>query len=125
MNVIDNITQHYSQQGHLVLDVPEWGSNGQPLKIHFHPMTMAEVNLMQKIAGKKAGGIEQAVNIIIVKAKDASGNRIFKLSDRETLLERADYKVISRIAEKVEEHFFGDVEAEKGNSEDIPADTPS
>jgi hypothetical protein len=38
--------------------------------------------------------------MIIVKAKDADGNRLFSLSDRDTLLQNADYRVVSRILDK-------------------------
>ena len=31
-------------------------------------------------------------------------------------MQEADYRVVSRIAEKIEEHFFGDMETHKGNS---------
>ena len=38
--------------------------------------------------------------MVIVKAKDKDGNRLFSLSDRDNLLQNADYKVVSRIAER-------------------------
>jgi hypothetical protein len=116
MKTIDRITHHYAEQQRLIIHVPEWGEDGNPLEIHVMPMTMAEVNMMQKIASKKASNVEQAVNVIVVKAKDKDGNRIFSISDRDTLMQNADYAVVSRIAEKIESHFFGDVETHKGNS---------
>jgi len=86
---------------------------------------MAEVNSMGKIASKKASNIEQAANIIVVKAKDKDGNRLFNVSDRDKLMSQADYRVVSRIAEKIEEHFFGDMETHKGNSEATQPDETS
>ena len=79
-------------------------------------MTMSEVNMMSKIASKKASNIEQAANIIVVKAKDKDGKRLFSVTDRDKLMQETDYRVVSRIAEKIEEHFFGDLETYKGNS---------
>ena len=126
MKTIDRITHHYAQQQRLIIHVPEWGDeNGNPLEIHVMPMTMAEVNIMQKIASKKASNVEQAVNVIVVKAKDKDGNRIFSINDRDTLMQNADYAVVSRIAEKIESHFFGDVETHKGNSEETLSATSS
>jgi len=112
MSVIDKATSHYTKQQRLIIDVPEWET-----EIHVFPMTMAEVNMMQKIASKKASNIEQAVNIIIVKSRDKDGKRLFSLTDRDKLLQEADYNVVSRIAEKIEERFFGDMETTAGNSE--------
>jgi len=125
MSVINRATAHYAAQERLIISVPEWGDKSEPLMVHVFPMTMAEVNLMQKIASKKASNIEQAANIIVVKAKDESGKRIFSVNDRDKLMQEADYRVVSRIAEKIEEHFFGDLDTHKGNSEATPSDATS
>ena len=125
MSVIDRATSHYAQQEKLVIAVPEWGEDDTPLEIHVFPMTMAEVNMMQKIASKKASNIEQAANIIVVKAKDKDGKRLFTITDRDKLMQHADYRVVSRIAERIEEHFFGDVETIKGNSDATLSDETS
>lgn len=117
MSVIDRATAHYASQERLIIAVPEWGDGDTALEIHVFPMTMAEVNMMQKIASKKASNIEQAANIIVVKAKDKDGKRLFTITDRDKLMQHADYRVVSRIAERIEEHFFGDVETIKGNSD--------
>ena len=125
MSVINRATAHYSAQERLIISVPEWGEPDNPLEIHVLPMTMSEVNMMSKIASKKASNIEQAANIIVVKAKDKDGKRIFKLTDRDRLLQDCDYRVVSRIAEKIEEHFFGDMETHKGNSDATQPDETS
>lgn len=117
MSVIDRATAHYAKQERLIIAVPEWGDGDVPLEIHVFPMTMAEVNMMQKIASKKASNIEQAANIIVVKTKDKDGKRLFTITDRDKLMQQADYRVVSRIAERIEEHFFGDIEEIKGNSD--------
>jgi hypothetical protein len=117
MSVINRATAHYAAQERLVISVPEWGDDKGPLEMHVLPMTMSEVNMMGKIASKKASNIEQAANIIVVKAKDKDGKRLFTITDRDKLMQEADYRVVSRIAEKIEEHFFGDLETYKGNSE--------
>jgi len=118
MSVINRATAHYAAQERLVISVPEWGDDNGPLEMHVLPMTMSEVNMMGKIASKKASNIEQAANIIVVKAKDKDGKRLFTITDRDKLMQEADYRVVSRIAEKIEEHFFGGLETYKGNSEE-------
>ena len=90
MSVIHRATAHYAKQERLIISVPEWGDDNEPLQIHVLPMTMAEVNMMAKIASKKASNIEQAANIIVVKAKDKDGKRLFSLSDRDKLMQEAD-----------------------------------
>lgn len=121
MSVINTVAKHYASQQKLVIFVPEWGQGEHSLEMHILPMTMADVNMMQKLASKNASNLEQAVNIIIVKAKNKEGKRIFSLKDRDTLMEQADYKVIARIAERIEDKFFGSMDAIKGNSDATPS----
>ena len=125
MTIINNITNHYAKQDRLIIHVPEWGEENQPLEMHVLPMTMAEVNMIQRIAGKKATPMEQAINLIIIKAKDKEGKRLFNVQDKDTLMNHADYRVMSRIAEEIERHFFGSVEEAKGNSDAIHSDATS
>jgi hypothetical protein len=115
MSIIDQAIEHYQTQEKLIILVPEWGTKDNPLEIHVFPITMAEVNMIQRIARKNASNIEHAANIIIVKARDKDGNRLFKLEDREALMQKVDYRVVSRIAENIEARFFGSVETHKGN----------
>ncbi len=116
MSVINRVTAHYEAQKKLVICVPEWGDESGPLEMHIPAMTMAELNMMHRMAGKKASNIEQAANIVVIKAQDRNGKRLFHLNDREKLMNQADCRVVSRIAERIEAHFFGDMETHKGNS---------
>jgi len=125
MGVIDRVTAHYKEQQRLEVLVPEWGDDSGPLVVYVHPMTMAEVNMMKKIASKKASNIEQAANIIVVKAKDANGQRLFKLNDRDKLMQECDYKVVSRIAEESEDVYFGQVREPHGTSDATQAESIS
>ncbi len=125
MSVIEQATNHYSNQERLVISVPEWGTKDNPLLIHVFPMTMAEVNMIQRISKKNASNIEHAANIIVIKARDAEGNRLFKLEDKDALMERADYRVVARITEEIEAKFFGEVETHKGNLRGTQSDTSS
>jgi hypothetical protein len=121
MRIIDQVKQHYKAQANVVISVPEWGASGAPLEIHIFPMTMAEASFIQRLSGKKASNIESAVNSLIVKARDKDGNRLFKVEDKEDLLNSADCRIILRINEEIERHFFKNVEQAKGNSDATPS----
>ena len=115
MSIIDQATNHYLNQEKLIISVPEWGTVGNPLQIHVFPMTMAEINMIQKMTKKDASSIEHAANIIIVKARDSDGNRLFKLEDKDALMNKTDYRVITKITEAIESRFFSEVETHKAN----------
>lgn len=125
MKTIERVKQHYQGQDRLVVAVPEWGEPENPLQIHILPMTMAEASLIQRVAGKKASGIENAVYSLIVKARDAEGNRLFKMEDKDDLLNFGDCRVILRINDEIERHFFQSVEQVKGNSDATHSDATS
>lgn len=125
MSIIDQATNHYTNQEKLIISVPEWSTKDNPLQIHVFPMTMAEVNMIQRISKKDSSNIEHAANIIVIKARDADGNRLFKLEDKDTLMQKTDYRVIARIVEAIEARFFGDVETHKGNLRGTPLDLAS
>lgn len=125
MSIIDQVKQHYQAQERVVISVPEWGDGTTPLEINIFPMTMAEASFIQRLSGKKASNIESAVNSLIVKARDKDGNRLFKIEDKDTLLNFADCRVILRINEEIERHFFKNVEQAKGNSDATPSEPAS
>lgn len=125
MRVIEQVKQHYQSQQRLVVAVPEWGEPDKPLEIHIFPMTMAEAGLIQRMSGKKGSPVENAVNSLIVKARDTDGNRLFKVEDKDELLNYGDCRVILRINDEIERHFYQSVEQLKGNSAAIPSDATS
>jgi len=115
MSIINQATKHFETQERLVISVPEWSTNDIPLEIHVFPMTMAEINMIQRMSKKDSSSIEHAANIIVVKARDSDGNRLFKLEDKELLMNKTDYRVIARIVEAIEGRFFSEVETHKAN----------
>ncbi len=125
MSIIDQVKRHYQAQERVVVSVPEWGDGTTPLEIHIFPMTMAEASFIQRLSGKKASNIESAVNSLIVKARDKDGNRLFKIEDKDALLNFADCRVILRINDEIERHFFKNVEQAKGNSDATPSEPAS
>jgi hypothetical protein len=95
-NVIDRVKAHYDQQGVKKIQVAEWGEEGKPLTIYCTPFTLGEKRNLFK--GAKNDDLGVLVDAIVLKAKDGEGNKIFKLDDKQTLLNNADANVIARVA---------------------------
>ena len=96
MNVIDRVKEHFEQQGVKKIEVAEWGEEGKPLIIYTSPFTLGEKRNLFK--GAKNDDLGVLVDAIVLKAKDGEGNKIFKLDDKQTLLNNADANVIARVA---------------------------
>lgn len=94
--IIDRARAHFTAQGVHSMEVPEWGDDA-PLVIYWSPITCAE---RQKIAARYKDGQSQEalVYAVIIKAKNASGDMLFTLEDKQALMNGVDVAVIDRIA---------------------------
>lgn len=90
-----------------VIDVPEWGEDGAPLQIHVYPITAGDWNKIQKKHKNFLNDmqIDGMVDLIILKAGDADGNRLFTLADKTHLMDEP-LPLISSIAAEM----FADIE---------------
>jgi hypothetical protein len=96
MSVIDRVKEHFESQGVKKIEVAEWGEEGQPLMIYCSPFTLAEKRNLFK--GARNDDLGVLVDAIMLKAKDKDGNKIFKLDDKQVLLNKADADVIARVS---------------------------
>ena len=96
MSVIDRVKEHFESQGVKKIEVAEWGEEGQSLVIYSKPFTLGEKRGLFKNAKNDDLGV--LVDVIVLKARDANGDKIFKLDDKLTLLNSADPEVIGRVA---------------------------
>ena len=96
MNVIDRVKAQFEALGIKKIEVAEWGEEGKPLIIYCSPFTLGEKRNLFK--GARNDDLGVLVDAIVLKAKDAEGNKIFKLDDKLTLLNNADANVIARVS---------------------------
>lgn len=99
MNIIDRVKAHFESQGVKKIEVSEWGEEGKPLIIYCQPFTLAEKRNLFK--GAKNDDLGVLVDAIVLKAKDADGNKIFKLDDKQVLLNNADPTVIAKVSREI------------------------
>jgi len=96
MSVIDRVKEHFDNQGIKKIEVAEWGEEGNPLIIYCSPFSMAEKRNLFK--GAKQDDLSVLVDALMLKARDKDGNKVFKLDDKQVLLNKADPEVIARVA---------------------------
>ena len=99
MSVIDRVKDHFESQGVKQINVAEWGEEGQPLVIYSTPMSLAEKRNLFKSAKDNDLGV--MVDVIVLKGKDKDGNKMFKLDDKQVLMNKADPEVIARVAGEI------------------------
>ena len=79
MNLIEKVKAHNTEIKNQVIEieVSEWETT-----LYLSPVTVAE---QHKITRLSPNGKDLEINILIEKAKDKEGNKIFKLDDKQEL----------------------------------------
>ena len=99
--VLDNVVGHFERTGTKVIEVPEWGDDNGPLMIYATAFTMDE---QRRLRSKNKGDLDDPsvlVDLLILKALDSEGNKLFDLADKPTLMRKADANVLARVATEV------------------------
>lgn len=94
MDPIDLVREHFASLGTRKIEVPEW-----KLTVYAAPVTLAEKNRLYKKS--KESDMELLVDLLIMKATDANGQKLFTLEHKPTLLNKADSNVVARVANAI------------------------
>jgi len=101
MRLAERIAERREQARH-VIHCPEWGDDDAPLAIYSAPITAGDINRLQK---RHKGfldnmTVEGMIDLIIMKAEDQDGKKIFTLEDKPILM-RETVGVIADVAGKM------------------------
>ena len=94
MDPIDLVREHFTSLGNKRIEVPEW-----KMTIFSAPVTLGEKNRLYKKS--RDSDMELLVDVLIMKASDESGNKMFTIEHKPTLMNKADSNVVSRIANAI------------------------
>lgn len=108
MNVIDRIKAHANPERVRRLEVPEWGDEAEldaegevvkpakPLVITYAMVTLEDLSLITELDGQEWN--KRASRVVVLKACDEDGNRLFKTGDAIEIRRVAAPEVVNRIA---------------------------
>lgn len=99
MKAIENAVKHFAEQDVKVIEVPEWGDEENPLKIYSKPLTLAETSKLYKMS--KEDDLTMMAYVLIYKALDENGDKLFDLSDKNSLLNKVDREVLVNVAQQI------------------------
>jgi len=100
MSVIDNAKKHFDSIETKIIEVPEWGEDeDSPLKIYCRPITLSETSKFMKLA--QDDEVQLLAYVLIYKALDEAGEKLFTIADKKTLLERVDRDVLIRVSSEM------------------------
>jgi hypothetical protein len=85
------------------MEVAEWkDENGKPVILYWNPITLLEKNRLLK-KSDTLNDIAILADVLVMKALDKDGKKVFKLEDKQTLMNSADPNILQRIAQKMVE----------------------
>ena len=97
MSIAKRIADRTSAKRHI--DVPEWGEEGKPEKVYYGPLLAGELNRIQRKHPTflSSASLEAMVDLIILKAENGQGEKLFTLEDKAILM-REEVNVVSTVA---------------------------
>ena len=97
MSIAKRIAERTSVKQHI--EVAEWGEDGKPEIVYFGPLLAGELNRIQRKHPNflQSASFEAMVDLIILKAENGQGEKLFTLEDKPILM-REEVAVISSVA---------------------------
>jgi hypothetical protein len=101
MGVIERAKAHYQNQPIKEIIVPEWADDdGQPFTFYCRPFTLQDQGKLQ-FAVKNQSEADALAEVLVLKALDNDGNKIFQIGDKAALRGQVDASVLARIANQI------------------------
>lgn len=98
MSVIDRAKSHFESLGVQSIEIPEWkDDDGKPTILYWNPINLSEKNKLFK-KSNNLSDVSILADILIMKALDKDGNKVFTLEDKLALMHKVDSDVLSRVS---------------------------
>jgi len=99
-DILESAREHFNKKDIKRIEIPEWETkDGKPFVIYAKPLTLAEKRRLSR--DRKSDDVTLFADVLILKAEDDKGNKIYKLDDKHSLLHSADPDVIMRVANQI------------------------
>lgn len=96
MSLMERVRAHSQPDQVRRIEVPEWGEDGKPLVVTYRMMTLDDMATVNELEGTTWH--RQAARIVVLKACDEAGQKLFRMADASELRETAAPDVVTRIA---------------------------
>ncbi len=88
--------EHFKAQGLREITVPEWND----LTFYVTPFTLQEQGKLQ-FEIKNGNEADALAAVVVMKAIDQEGNKLFDVADKQTLRTKVDATVLARVANDI------------------------
>ena len=93
-DILDKAKEHFKAIDRKIIDVPEWG-----ITVYAKPLTLADKRILTR--NTKADDVTLFADVLILKAEDKEGKKLYSLEDKQTLMRSVDPEVVARVAQDI------------------------
>ena len=93
-DILDKAKEHFKTIERKLIEVPEWD-----LTIYSKPLTLADKRKLTRTI--KPEDVTLFADVLILKSEDKTGNKIYSLEDKHTLMNLVDPEIVARVAQQI------------------------
>ena len=93
-DILEKAKEHFKAIDRKIIDVPEWN-----ITVYSQPMTLADKRKLSRNASPDDPTL--FANVLILKAEDKEGKKLYSLEDKHALLHEVDADIVGRVAQQI------------------------
>ena len=93
-DILEKAKEHFKAIDRKIIDVPEWG-----ITVYAKPLTLADKRILTR--NTKPDDVTLFADVLILKAEDKEGKKLYSLEDKQTLMRSVDPEVVARVAQDI------------------------
>ena len=93
-DILDKAKEHFKAIDRKIIDVHEWG-----ITVYAKPLTLADKRILTR--NTKPDDVTLFADVLILKAEDKEGKKLYSLEDKQTLMRSVDPEVVARVAQDI------------------------
>ena len=110
LSAIERAKNHFANQPIREITVTEWADeDGNPFTFWVKPFTLQDQGKLQ-FAVKNQSESDAVAEVLVMKALDEEGNKVFQIGDKASLRTNVDATVLARVANQIMAMNEGELE---------------
>ena len=93
-DILDKAKEHFKAIDRKIIYVPEWDQT-----VYSKPLTLADKRILTR--NTKPDDVTMFADVLILKAEDKEGKKLYTLEDKQTLMRSVDPEIVARIAQQI------------------------
>ena len=93
-DILEKAKEHFKAIDRKIIDVPEWN-----ITVYAKPLTLADKRILTR--NTKPDDVTLFADVLILKAEDKEGKKLYSLEDKQTLMRSVDSLVVERVAQDI------------------------